>query len=131
MTIEAALYTYLSTYAGLIALTNDRIYPGQIPEKRDMPAVSVFLIDDPPIHAGGADATVYQPRFQFTCWGSSYKNACDVATQVKAALRDYSGTMGGEGGVVVQRSFYEGATDIYNEEREREARALDFIIWHE
>jgi hypothetical protein len=51
-----------------------------------------------------------------------------------AALRDFSGIMGGEGGVTVQRIFYEDSTDLYEPVADgvrRCGRALDFIIWHE
>ena len=131
MTIEAALYSYLSTYSGLTALTGTRIYPIMIAQEAVMPAVAYQLVDDLPVHSGGADLIVHAARFQFSCYGTSYLNACAVAAQIKAALQDYSGTMGGAGGVTVQRSFLEMTTDLYDEDMRRCGRACDFIIWHE
>jgi len=134
MTIEAALYSYLSTHSGLSSLISTRIYPMQVAQGATMPAVCYQLVDDIPVHSGGADVIVHAARFQFSCWGggtSGYTSACAVAAQVKAALQDYSGTMGGTGGVVVQRSFLEMTTDLFDETLVRCGRAVDFIIWHE
>lgn len=131
MTIEAALYSYLSTYAGLTALIGLRIYPVDITQDAEMPAVAYQLVDDLPVHSGGADLIVHAARFQFSCWGTTYLNACAVAVQIKAALQDYSGTMGGSGGVKIQRSFLEMTTDLFDEEMRRCGRACDFVLWHE
>ena len=131
MTIEAALYSYLSTYAGLTELIGLRIYPVDITQDAEMPAVAYQLVDDLPVHSGGADLIVHAARFQFSCWGTTYLNACAVAVQIKAALQDYSGTMGGSGGVKIQRSFLEMTTDLFDEEMRRCGRACDFVLWHE
>jgi hypothetical protein len=134
MTIEAALYSYLSTHTGLSNLIGTRIYPVMIAQGAAMPAVSYQLIDDLPVHSGTADLIVHAARFQFSCFGggtSGYTSACAVAAQVKSALQDYSGTMGGSGGVKVQRSFLEMSTDLFDETFLRCGRAVDFIIWHE
>ncbi len=134
MTIEKALYTYLSTHAGLSTLIGTRIYPMMIAQEAAMPAVAYQLIDDLPVHSGIADLIVHAARFQFSCWGggtSGYTNACAVAVQVKSALQDFSGVMGGAGGVTVQRSFLEMTTDLFDENLVRCGRAVDFIIWHE
>jgi hypothetical protein len=134
MTIEAALYTYLSTHAGLSALIGTRIYPITIAQGAAMPAIAYQLIDDLPVHSGIADVKVHAARFQFSCFGggtSEYTSACAVAAQVKSALQDYTGVMGGAGGVTVQRSFLENSTDLYDETMNRCGRAVDFIIWHE
>lgn len=135
MTIEEAIFKHLSTYAGLTALVGKNIVPGDTPQSMaNQAGVAYFLISDPHIHKSGGDLDVYQPRFQFSCFGTSYSNACAVAAQVKAALQDYSGTMGGTGGVVVQHSFYEDANDLFDTvsgNMRRSGRALDFVIWHE
>lgn len=139
MTIEAALYSYLSTYAGLTNLISTRIYPPDkiqlVPTDPPTAYVAYQLIDDIPVHSGIADIKLHAARWQFSCYGggtSRYTNACAVNTQVKAALQDYSGTMGGSGGVVVQRSFLEMTTDLFdNNGILIIGRASDFIIWHE
>ncbi len=130
MELREALYTYLSGYAGLNALVGDRIYPIVLPQKAVMPAVTYQKISEPQVHVSGADSGPYCPRYQFSCWGTTYDEACDVAVQVRTALRDYTGVMGGAGGVTVQRSFLEDANDLFNEQTERCGVALDFIIWH-
>jgi hypothetical protein len=134
VTIEAALYTYLSTHAGLSALIGTRIYPYMVAQGAKMPAVAYQLVDDIPVHSSVADVKVHAARFQFSCWGggtSGYTSACAVAAQIKSALQDYSGTMGGAGGVVVQHCYLELTTDLYDETMERCGRAVDITIWHE
>lgn len=131
MTIDQALYKYLSTYAGLIALTSTRIYPLAAPQGAALPLVVYQRIDDPPTHAMGSDAAIYQPRYQITAWGSTYAGAQAVAAQVKTALRDYTGVMGGAGGVTVQRVFYEGSSPGRDAETGEYYERQDYIIWHE
>ena len=53
MHLEEALYTYLSTYAGLIALTSTRIYPEEKPQNCIMPAVVYSRISTPREHTYG------------------------------------------------------------------------------
>jgi hypothetical protein len=139
VTIEKALYTYLSTYAGLVALIGKRVYPVIAPQETIIisPPVGYVvyqLIDDLNLVSGSGSLTVHPARFQFSCYGggsSQYTNACAIADQMKLALRDYAGTMGGSGGVVVQRTLLEMSTDLYDENTNRCGRAVDFTIWHE
>lgn len=131
MTINEALYSYLSTHAGLSALVGLRIYPLFLPQNVTYPAVVITEIDLTPKHAMGADVSLYEVRFQFSCWGDTKSSVDSVKAQVISALRDYSGTMGGAGGVVVQRIFYESETEIYEPESLKFHIPIDFIIWHE
>lgn len=102
MTMEEALYSYLSGYAGLTALVGTRIYPEMLPDSPTYPAVSYSRVSTrrertltiPSVAA-------VEARFQCSCWGERYADAKAVAVQIKAALQDFQGVMGGTGGVTV------------------------------
>jgi hypothetical protein len=98
---ETALYNYLSAYAGLTALIGTRIYPLQLPQNAKYPAVAYQQISGPRIHAMGTDPGMTYPRYQFTCWGDDHDDAAAIAKQIRLAFTNYSGTMGGDGGVTV------------------------------
>lgn len=132
MELEVALYTYLSTHAGLIALTSTRIYPDDLPQSPTYPAVVFNMISGPRVHAMGSDPGLTYPRYEFTCWGSTKASARAVALQVIAALQDYTGTMGGAGGVTIQRIFLEDESDGEADPMlNRYSRIVEFIIWVE
>lgn len=131
LNIDEGLYAYLSAYAGLIALTSTRIYPLILPQDCALPAVTYQRISDPVDHAMGSDVTTYHPRYQVSCWATTYAGVQAVAAQVKAALRDYTSTaFGGAGGENVLRVFYEGTYSSYDPNTEEYQEVLDFIIWY-
>lgn len=130
MVIEEGLYNHLSNHAGLTALVGTQIYPIVIPQGKTPPMVTFQKINGPRVHAMQQDAGMAYPRFQVSCWGMTYKSAKDVAAQVRAALQDFKGTMGGVGGVVVSGVFIEDENDLYEPGTQVYHVALDFIIWH-
>ena len=71
MTLSEALYTYLSTYSGLVALAGTNTYHGRIPQRIDTPFVSWWKISEPQVHVMGTDDGPYQPRMQFNCYGNT------------------------------------------------------------
>ena len=132
MTIEEALYTHLSGNAGLSALVSNRIYPMIMPQDVALPAVTYQKISGERMHTLQTDPGVASPRFQFNCWGSSYSSAKAVAVKVKDALKDFTGTLGGAGGVTVLRVVGpEDELDDYDAETETFRTILDFFIWHQ
>ena len=141
MGIEDALYTYLSNHEELSKLVGTRIYPDHLPESPNYPAIVFNMISSPQNHTMGKDPGIACPRYEFTCWGKTKPNAKNVASQLIAALKDYSGTMGtkkGESeeiaveGIAVQRIFLD---DEFDDEMDpikgTYSRVLEFIIWYE
>ncbi len=130
MIIEDALYSYLSTYPGLTALISDRVYPLKRPQKIKSPALTYQKISCPRLHTFGNDPGMATPRFQFSCFAEDYNTVKNIAEQVRFALQDYSGTMGGVDGVIVGAVNLEDEVDLYEEDAEIFRVDLDFIIWH-
>ena len=124
--VEDALYSILSNAAGLTALVSMRIYPvGEVPQDAAAPYVTYQRISDPQPHAMGSDPDLEEPRYQVNCYHHDYNSAKAIATQVKAALRDYSGTVEG---VKIARIFYEGASDGWDDAAELQMVMLDVVV---
>ncbi|MDA8212162.1 MAG: DUF3168 domain-containing protein [Clostridia bacterium] len=135
MIIEEALYAHLNTYANLTALVGNRIYPLVLPQKGSYPAITYQKVSGPRLHALQTDPGTAHPRFQISCWAQTYSKAKAVVKQVQAALQDFSGIMGGAGGVQVDAVLFENEFDLYEEETEGKTGLyhipVDFIIWHQ
>lgn len=129
MSIETALYSYLTSYAGLTALVSDRIYPLVIPEQASLPAIAYQRISTRITYSHDGDSELDRPRFQFACVASTAKAAREVAEQVVAALSGYSGTMSG---LNVGASFIENQLDGYEPQpTDAYVMRVDALIWHD
>lgn len=139
MRMDEALYSYLSTHAGLSALVGTRIYPVKLPQNVSLPAVTYQKISGHRVHAMQTDPGYASPRFQISCWAvdsateSGYDIVKAVAEQARAALQDYRGTMGGAGGVVVDAVFLDDENDFYEDAARQGVFhvAQEYIIWHQ
>lgn len=129
MTLEEALFAHLTTSAGLIALVGDRVYPGHIPQGVTQPAIVYLKVSDPRGRTFGR-AQFAKPRFQFSCWGETYASAKAVAHQVRAALENFAGMLGGAAGVEVRNAFFENELDLHDPETGLHHIPVDFSIWH-
>lgn len=130
MEIGEALYSYLSGYAGLTALVSKRIYPNKLPQKTVYPAVTYQRISGSRDHEFKTDSSLVHPVYQISCWDTSRKGADAAAKQVRLALQNYSGTMGGVGGVVVSAVLMEDEPEDYEPDTEIYSTKMDFEIWH-
>jgi len=107
MTLRVALYNYLSGESDLTDLVSTRIYSQVLPQDVEYPAVT-FQVTTPGTvnHLMNSDSGLYlDPCIQVSSWASDPSDGDAVAAQVKAALQDFTGTMGGDGGITVQRVF--------------------------
>ncbi len=129
MNIKDAIYTYLITQTGLTALVGLRIYPMRIPQRLDMPAITFEQVSKVCEHTMGSDSgNPFFARWQFNCWADTNYGADDVAAQLITALKDYSGTLGGEGGISVDRILYENETELFDENMIHSGISVDFTI---
>lgn len=127
MTIEEALYSYLSTYAGLTASVGTRIYPNVIPSDASLPAVAYQRISTARVRSHEGPSNLSHTRIQFTCVADSYSAVKSVADQIRAALDGYRGTMSTlrVDGVSIENEIadYVETSDLY-------IQRLDALIWH-
>lgn len=131
MRLDEALYSYLSGTAALTALVGLRIYPVIAPESASAPYLvltEISKINEPVSGGSGPD---YEVRYQVSVWADTYASARAVAVQVSTALKNYSGTMGGAGGVVVSIIYEETESEFYEPTTEKYHIAMDYLIWHQ
>ncbi len=131
MKTEAALYSYLSSYTNLTAIVSTRIFPVIHELDADFPSVIYRRLNSEPVHAMGGDADLRAVTISVACLAETYSECKDVQEQVETALRGYDGTMGGVGGVVVQKILLENISDDYEEDMRIFVAYLDFEIWAE
>lgn len=134
MELGEALYSQLSGTSDLTALVSMRIYPGVAAQCASLPYIIFSQVSNAAHHAMSNDPNIQSPRWQISTWAETYSGVRAIAKQVKAALQDYTGTMGGSGGVEVQRVFFENEIDYTDLDPETKAIthsvAQDYIIWH-
>ena len=95
MNIEEALVKRLLDHAGLKALINDKIYPEEIPQGTQLPAVFWIKVSDIKDHFLTGQSNLERPIYQFTAQANSKGAVTPVAEQIKKALCDYQGDLHG------------------------------------
>ena len=132
--MDDSLYSYLSGYAGLVALVSKRIYPTIMPNNVILPAVSFQRISTERTHAFQADVALTSATYQISSWGKNdtvkkgYAHADAVSKQVRAALQNYSGTMGS---TTVNAVLLIGELTDYDTATETYAVHQDYEIWYQ
>ena len=138
MTIEQALYTKLTTDAGVLAIVAARVYPHFVPQKNtpgetQLPTVVYQNISDPNDYSHDGETALHHPRFQITSFASTYLAAKALALAVKTAL---SASTGAWGTITIDGVFCDSASDVLDLDPEVESQTLfgirqDFVIWYE
>ena len=94
--IETEIYSYLSAYAGLIALIGDRIYPLKAVQEVTCPYVVFFKVSNIRQHSHDGFSTLQKSRYQCSCYATRYFTsgstigAKNVAEKVIEALEAWS-----------------------------------------
>jgi hypothetical protein len=136
VTIGAAVYKYLTTYAGLTALISTRVYPDVLPQSVTYPCVSFEAISEEEIESfQTASSTLIGVTYSFSCWAATRASARAISEQIRTAFKNYSGVMGGAGGVTV--SAVEKISRIDSTVQDSDGRiiayltTIDFQIWYQ
>ena len=91
---EGALFTRLSTFAGLVALVGTRVWPDFIPDQTHaiMPAIvlTVGYDNDPMLVATGEQ----HARPILECYSTSKAELLNICKQLRLCLHGHSGTFG-------------------------------------
>ena len=93
MAAEKALYSILSTTGAITQLVGDAIYPVQLEQSANLPAITYQQISGPRAHEVDGPMGWVESRYQITMWAATYLAACDVANAVRVAIDGYSGTV--------------------------------------
>lgn len=133
--LEEGLGSYLSTYAGLVALIGDRVFPMRIPQGGTLPCLTYQRISTPRIlthQSSGATGDLAHPRFQFDAWASTQKAAKLITDQVRAALNGRTGEIGtAPNNITIRAALVENEVPEYIPDVDLNRSRSDYIIWHE
>lgn len=123
--IDTAIYTRLSTHAGLAALVSTRIYPPPAPQDATYPLVTYQQISGIREYAMTTQVGLVDGRFQFDVWAETRPGARTVAEQVRQALSNYRGTSD-----TIQVDFVRMDTELvdYDEDAALHRVLQDYII---
>lgn len=130
MLIEAAIAKQLLANTGVATLVGTRIYPVWLPQGCTYPAISYLKVSGSRVHTMGASEAGANPRVQISCWGRTYADVKSVASAVRAALDQFSGTLGGAGGVSVQAIQLDNELDLIDPNSELYHVPMDFLTWY-
>lgn len=95
MSVEAGLYSILSSSTTLSVLVSDRIFPKTRRNCNTFPALVYHRISTNPVSSHDAAEGLARIRFQIDCIGSSFASAIEVAAAVRGVLSGYRGYVGG------------------------------------
>ncbi|MFA5374129.1 MAG: DUF3168 domain-containing protein [Candidatus Omnitrophota bacterium] len=125
MVIETAILKHLLNTSAVTVLVGRRIYYVIAPQNVVKPYIVFSKISAVRVSSHDGPSHLANPRFQFSCFGETYKSMKDMALALQGALEGYTGTLGGAGGVPVNGVFYENETDLDDNV------AVDYKFWHE
>jgi hypothetical protein len=128
MTVELAFINQLLADSGFTALAGDRIHLGEAPENDADPHVVLFYQHSEPYPSSGKNGPFRDEYWQFNAFSLSFDTARAVQRAIRACLEDFTGVMGGAGGVTVDRIFFrdEGAETVAGITSAR----IEFEIWY-
>ena len=116
MNIGAQLYTYLTQVGTATAtLVSARVYPNYLPQNPTYPALRYQEISQPDY--GNGSIELFEPRYQFDCFATTYAAAAGLADAVQDDLRNW-GNPAGTPAVVNARDVgrlddYDPDTDVH------------------
>jgi len=92
--MKSAIYAYLSTVTGIVALVGTRIYPMTAPTSAVLPYIILNQISGLGQHHMGAASEYVKSRWQIDCFGSTALGAFNVAEAVRDAIDGFQGDWG-------------------------------------
>lgn len=126
MSIDSAIYTRLSGFAGLSALVGTRIYPPPLPQITTYPAVSYLQISAVRDYVMGNQSGLVHARFEINSWATTTITARSVAEQVRLALSNYHGTS--DSVVINWTEMVSPETVFYEDETKLHGISQDYIV---
>ena len=126
--MDAALYTRLSTYAGLVSIIGNRSYISMAPQEPTKPYLVFESEEATAVETMGSDGNLRNETYQINCFGTSMVEAKNIAAQADKALRRWSGTVGT---ITVQDSFIDpDKYDDYEPDSRIYSVAFRVKIWY-
>jgi hypothetical protein len=112
-----------------VPLIQNRITPDEIPETtKCYPAICYSLVSGIDDETFGDDSNTTEDRIQFTIATKSAAERETVHKQLKTSFKEFSGTMGGTNGKVIQAVRQINRVDQYDEKTKIYLRMVDFMF---
>ena len=135
MIIRTAVYNALSGDSDLTGVVSTRIYWVKMKQGTIYPTVTFeFLPTSGRVHLMGTDSSLAMDTLRVTVWGEAgdFTNMESAAGYIKTLLQDFTGTLGGDGGITVDRIFLEtNQPTMFNAGVGVYQIAQDFEVWYQ
>lgn len=133
MSIESALYGYLSVQSAITSLVSTRIHPGARPQSETFPYIVFSRDSSEHVNGWGGPAGLVKRGVEFSSYAQTYLEAIQVGEAIRTTIGNFRGTMGSE----FIQSCLLSTTDAVFEERPQDGgehyvyrdRKV-FQIWH-
>ncbi len=127
MSIKSALATYLHS------LVSGRVYPDVLPLHATpvYPAITYIRSGTQRSKTFCGTDGMIRSTFQIDVWAVTYAEADSTAIQVKIALIDFVGMMGGSPGTDVRDLALDSESDFFDPEPGLYRVSMTYGIWHQ
>jgi hypothetical protein len=134
MTIETALFSYLSTEAGMTTLVSTRIYASSPPSSPTYPFVTFQIINNQPAHYMAGAVGITDVRMQIDAWAFLVSEQQAISEALRNLLDGFRGSMGTEL-LAVRKCFLETRNTFQEPDKQGKnlpvhRASLDFSLWH-
>ena len=134
MTIESALFSYLSTKASVIAVVGTKIFPEVAPESALYPFITYQVLGDTPEHHMTSAAGLTNVSMQIDVWADTFASSVTISEVIRNALDGFTGDMGSEN-LSIRTCHLENRLSLAEPDAESEhlpifRKSMDFLIWH-
>lgn len=85
---EQDFYQRLSTSQAITAIVSDRVDNGDLPEGKELPAVTFMLVSDRPLNTHQGFTGNSHNRYSVSVWSNSYRQAKQLKQAVINTLSD-------------------------------------------
>lgn len=134
MTIETALFSYLSTKPEITALVSTRVYATIAPSSITFPLITFRILSEAPEHDTGGAVGLTRVLMQIDVWAYIVSERQNISEAIRNVLDGFVGLMGTEQ-LDVRNCFLENRTTF--EEPDKHGKnlpvhrsSMDFSIWH-
>jgi hypothetical protein len=134
MNLTESLYKRLHDDGAVAAVVVARIFPIKAGQDETLPLLVFQILGGPVEHQMGTDDGPRSTRVQITGWGKTLAEAKAAAGAARTCVKDFTGSLGGSGGVAVERIFLdsepiEGFDEVAGVEGLYYER-FDALIWY-
>jgi len=103
-----AIYNILSNASGVTNLVGTDIFPVQAPKNTNAPFVVYRINNTEPTQQKDGASPIDQEQVQVDTYAKTYTGAHSIATAIRSALDDYSGTAAS---IVIRHIWFEDQDD--------------------